>query len=121
MTDVQLRRPRRGRGGERPMVPDAEFTSYYGRPVVKAAPWTSDIPAYLFLSGPEPPCHAAADFNGDGVLDLSDAVGIAYYKFQPELPDRPPGGWPGPALGTECLSIVPDPGLGCELPNPSCE
>lgn len=33
------------------MVPDAEFTSYYGRPVVKAAPWEADIPAYLFLGG----------------------------------------------------------------------
>jgi formate-dependent nitrite reductase membrane component NrfD len=33
------------------MVPDVEFTSYYGRPVVKAAPWSNDIPAYLFLGG----------------------------------------------------------------------
>jgi formate-dependent nitrite reductase membrane component NrfD len=33
------------------MVPEAEFTSYYGRPVVKAAPWSADIPAYLFLGG----------------------------------------------------------------------
>jgi formate-dependent nitrite reductase membrane component NrfD len=33
------------------MVPDVEFTSYYGRPVLKAAPWTADIPAYLFLGG----------------------------------------------------------------------
>ncbi|SHF74305.1 Formate-dependent nitrite reductase, membrane component NrfD [Jatrophihabitans endophyticus] len=33
------------------MVPDVEFTSYYGRPVVKVAPWTADIPAYLFLGG----------------------------------------------------------------------
>jgi formate-dependent nitrite reductase membrane component NrfD len=33
------------------MVPDADFTSYYGRPVVKPAPWTNDIPAYLFLGG----------------------------------------------------------------------
>lgn len=33
------------------MVPDAEFTSYYGRPIVKAAPWSADIPAYLFLGG----------------------------------------------------------------------
>ncbi len=43
----------RGRGerGEQPMVPPAEFTSYYGRPVVKAAPWEHDIPAYLFLGG----------------------------------------------------------------------
>jgi polysulfide reductase-like protein len=42
---------RRGGRGEQPMVPDAEFTSYYGRPVVKAAPWTADIPAYLFAGG----------------------------------------------------------------------
>ncbi len=33
------------------MVPDAEFTFYYGRPVVKAAPWSTDIPVYLFLGG----------------------------------------------------------------------
>ncbi len=44
------RRRRRGRG-EQAMVPDAEFTSYYGRPVVKASPWEADIPAYLFLGG----------------------------------------------------------------------
>lgn len=37
--------------GEREMVPDAEFSSYYGRPVVKASPWKADIPAYLFLGG----------------------------------------------------------------------
>ncbi|MDT4923192.1 MAG: hypothetical protein QOG01_905 [Pseudonocardiales bacterium] len=41
----------RRRGGEQPMVPEAEFTSYYGRPVVKAAPWSTDVPAYLFLGG----------------------------------------------------------------------
>jgi formate-dependent nitrite reductase membrane component NrfD len=33
------------------MVPPATFTSYYGRPVLKASPWTHDIPAYLFLGG----------------------------------------------------------------------
>ena len=33
------------------MVPPAAFTSYYGRPVVKASPWKADIPAYLFLGG----------------------------------------------------------------------
>jgi formate-dependent nitrite reductase membrane component NrfD len=33
------------------MVPEAEFTSYYGRPVVKPAPWGHDIAAYLFLGG----------------------------------------------------------------------
>ena len=43
---------RKGGGkGERSMVPPAEFTSYYGRPIVKAAPWEHDIPAYLFLGG----------------------------------------------------------------------
>jgi len=36
---------------ERAMVPPADFTSYYGRPVVKASPWELDIPAYLFLGG----------------------------------------------------------------------
>jgi hypothetical protein len=41
----------RRRRGEQPMVPDAEFGSYYGRPVVKPAPWSTDIPAYLFLGG----------------------------------------------------------------------
>jgi len=33
------------------VVPEAEFTSYYGRPVVKPSPWTFDIPTYLFLGG----------------------------------------------------------------------
>jgi formate-dependent nitrite reductase membrane component NrfD len=36
---------------EMPMVPEAEFTSYYGRPVVKPAPWGHEIAAYLFLGG----------------------------------------------------------------------
>jgi formate-dependent nitrite reductase membrane component NrfD len=48
-------RRRKGGGGrehgEQPMVPPAEFTSYYGRPVVKASPWEHDIPAYLFMGG----------------------------------------------------------------------
>lgn len=54
----RLRRPggRRRRGGgdggrEMPMVPDAQFTSYYGKPVVKAPPWGPDVAAYLFLGG----------------------------------------------------------------------
>jgi Polysulphide reductase, NrfD len=33
------------------MVPEANFTSYYGRSVVKPSPWENDIPAYLFLGG----------------------------------------------------------------------
>jgi len=44
------RRPGKGKGG-RSMVPPAEFTSYYGRPVVKPSPWEADIPAYLFSGG----------------------------------------------------------------------
>lgn len=50
MTETRRRR-RRGGGDGAPVVPDVEFTSYYGRPVVKAAPWEADIPAYLFLGG----------------------------------------------------------------------
>lgn len=36
---------------EMPMVPEPEFTSYYGRPVVKPAPWGDDVAIYLFLGG----------------------------------------------------------------------
>ncbi|HET7475231.1 MAG TPA: NrfD/PsrC family molybdoenzyme membrane anchor subunit [Dermatophilaceae bacterium] len=39
------------RRGEAVLVPDAEFQSYYGRQVVKPAPWTHDVPAYIFLGG----------------------------------------------------------------------
>ncbi|WP_372338917.1 NrfD/PsrC family molybdoenzyme membrane anchor subunit [Actinoplanes sp. RD1] len=39
------------RRGDRSMVPPADFRSYYGRPVVKPAPWHHDIPAYLFTGG----------------------------------------------------------------------
>jgi formate-dependent nitrite reductase membrane component NrfD len=41
-----------GRGrGEPTMVPDAEFDSYYGRPVLKAPVWEWKIAAYLFTGG----------------------------------------------------------------------
>lgn len=40
----------RGRG-EQPVVPEPEFASYYGQPVVKPVPWGHEIPAYLFLGG----------------------------------------------------------------------
>jgi len=53
---------RRGRGGlgrgrdgsraEQAMVPDARFSSYYGKPVINAPIWGSpEIPGYLFLGG----------------------------------------------------------------------
>lgn len=38
-------------GREMPMVEDVEFTSYYGRPVVKAPPWGAPIGLYLFVGG----------------------------------------------------------------------
>lgn len=42
-----------GQDGSRPlqMVPDVEFSSYYGRQVVKAPPWENPIAVYLFLGG----------------------------------------------------------------------
>ena len=40
-----------GRAGDRVMVPEADFSSYYGRPVVKPAPWEHDIAYYLFTGG----------------------------------------------------------------------
>ena len=57
------RRDKRGKRGERggpgsgdgsreaSLVPEPEFTSYYGRPVVKPVPWGPGIAAYLFLGG----------------------------------------------------------------------
>ena len=42
-------------GGERRdesmMVPDVSFDSYYGRHIVKPAPWEKEVAAYLFLGG----------------------------------------------------------------------
>ena len=43
-------RRRRG-GGEQTVVPEAEFRSYYGRPIVKAPVWRHDIPSYFFTGG----------------------------------------------------------------------
>jgi len=48
-------------------VPKADFTSYYGRQVVKATPWESDIPFYLFaggLAGGSSLLGAGADLTG---------------------------------------------------------
>ncbi|MFY1702335.1 NrfD/PsrC family molybdoenzyme membrane anchor subunit [Micromonospora sp. WMMA1923] len=45
------RRRRSGGGGEALAVPAAEFTSYYGRPVLKPPVWTWEIAAYLFTGG----------------------------------------------------------------------
>lgn len=45
------KRKKRGRGGEDLMVDEAQFESYYGRPIVKAPPWKHEIGAYLVLGG----------------------------------------------------------------------
>jgi formate-dependent nitrite reductase membrane component NrfD len=58
---------RRGYGRQGEVVPAATFTSYYGRPVVKASPWEKDIPAYLFLGG----LAAGSSLLGAGA-DLTD-------------------------------------------------
>src|SRR3712207_5731684 len=54
-TQRKGKRRRRGGGrgrGEVPMVEDVEFTSYYGRQIVKTPVWKSpDVPLYLFLGG----------------------------------------------------------------------
>ncbi|CAL9626648.1 NrfD/PsrC family molybdoenzyme membrane anchor subunit [Streptomyces sp. enrichment culture] len=46
------RRRRRGGRGERAMVPDAEFSSYYGKPILNKPTWKAlDIAGYLYLGG----------------------------------------------------------------------
>lgn len=42
----------RRRRGEAPMVPDAQFSSYYGKPIINAPVWEApDIPGYIYLGG----------------------------------------------------------------------
>ncbi|WP_375502240.1 NrfD/PsrC family molybdoenzyme membrane anchor subunit [uncultured Jatrophihabitans sp.] len=81
MTETKPRRRRRGRGGGggdgAPVVPDVEFTSYYGRPVLKASPWQDDIPAYLFLGGVAAGSSllaAGADLTGRPALRRSGRI-----------------------------------------------
>jgi formate-dependent nitrite reductase membrane component NrfD len=67
MTNLARGGRRSRRRGEQAMVPDVEFTSYYGRPILKAAPWTGDIPAYFFtggLAGGSALLAAGADLTG---------------------------------------------------------
>ncbi|MET8231822.1 NrfD/PsrC family molybdoenzyme membrane anchor subunit [Micromonospora sp. NPDC005298] len=45
------RRRRLGGDGEQLTVPPADFSSYYGRPVLKAPVWKDDIAGYLFTGG----------------------------------------------------------------------
>jgi hypothetical protein len=75
---------------ERAMVPEAEFGSYYGRPVVKPSPWKGDIPAYLFSGG-----HAA----GSSLLGAgADLTGLPALRRAGRLAALAALGFSGAAL-----------------------
>jgi hypothetical protein len=71
-------RPRR-RKGERTVVPEAEFGSYYGRPIIKEPPWAAlDIAGYLFfggLAGGSSALAAGAELTGRPALARAGKVG----------------------------------------------
>ena len=65
------RRRRRDRGL---MVPEAEFRSYYGRPVIKEPAWTLEVPWYFFvggMAGASAPLAVAARLTGNHRLARS--------------------------------------------------
>ena len=72
---------RRRRGGERPVVPDATFTSYYGKPILNGPVWSSpDIPGYFFtggLAGASSVMALAADLTGRRGLSKVGKTGAA--------------------------------------------
>jgi hypothetical protein len=91
------------RHAEQPMVPQAEFSSYYGKPVINAPVWQSpDIPGYLFL---------------DGLAGASSLLGAgAQLTRRPSLARAAKTG----AFGAGCLSIaslVHDLGRPARLPH----
>ena len=68
----QRPRRRRRRAAEEPMVPDAEFRSYYGRPILAEPAWkVPDVPAYLYLGG-----LAGASATMAGLADATGATGL---------------------------------------------
>jgi formate-dependent nitrite reductase membrane component NrfD len=75
------RKRRRGRRGEALMVPRAEFTSYYGRPVIKKPVWEErDIAGYLFLgglAGASSVVAAGAQLTGRSSLARTSKAGAA--------------------------------------------
>ena len=71
-------RKRGGGRGEQSMVPPAEFTSYYGRNIVKPSPWKAEIPAYLFSGGVAAGSSllaAGADLTGRHALRRTSRLG----------------------------------------------
>lgn len=66
-------------GGRReaPAVPDAEFSSYYGQPIVKVVPWDHKISAYLFvggIAGTSGIIQAGAAATGNAVLQRNSRL-----------------------------------------------
>jgi hypothetical protein len=47
--------------------------------------------AYLFQTGDSPPCPDAADFDDDGIINLTDAIILLVFLFQGGAPPEPPG------------------------------
>ncbi len=79
-TGVNLRERWRGkRRAEQPMVPPAEFTSYYGKPILNPPVWEApDIPGYLFLgglAGGSSLLAAGCDLTGRSVLSRTAKTG----------------------------------------------
>lgn len=70
--------PRR-HGGEPAVVPDAQFTSYYGKPIINPPTWEApDIPGYLFaggLAGASSVLALGADVTGRAALSRASKVG----------------------------------------------
>ncbi len=92
------------RGGEKQMVPEADFSSYYGRPVLKETVWGPDIPSYLFLgglAGASSALAAAAQLSGRPELPPSRRT----HRCCSPTPRYPPG----TTLTASCRSCSPDP------------
>jgi hypothetical protein len=75
----EMKAPTRRRGGEL-MVPEAEFTSYHGRPMLKETVWGPAIAGYLFLgglAGASSALAAGAQLSGHSQLARTAKAGSA--------------------------------------------
>jgi hypothetical protein len=70
-----------GKRGEEPVVPDARFSSYYGKPIISGPVWKApEIPGYLFLgglAGASSLLAAGADLTGRPALARVAKTGAA--------------------------------------------
>jgi hypothetical protein len=88
------RRRRRDRGQ---MVPEAEFRSYYGRPIIKEPAWTIEVPWYFFtggMAGASAPFAVAARLTGNHPLARGALTVAACPCSSPT--------WGGPSGSTTC-------------------